>query len=282
MIDAHQHFWRIDRGDYGWLTPALGAIYRDFGPADLAPILARRAIDATILVQAAPTVARDAVAARARRGRRRSSRAWSAGRRSTRRMSRTASRRSRPSGDSSGCVRWCRTKPTTTGCSGPRFAPAFDAMIAHGLVFDALVLPRHLPRLARVLSGIRSCVSSSTMARNRASATATSRHGAPTMAGIAAHPQVSVQAFRPRHGSAGTMRTRTRCDPTSRRSSSSSGRDGCLGQRLAGRRPRRRLRPVARPRAGGAGGLDAAARADVFGGNAERVHRRHAVSVRAQ
>ena len=24
-------------------------------------------------------------------------------------------------------------------------------MIAHGLVFDALVLPRHLPRLARIL-----------------------------------------------------------------------------------------------------------------------------------
>ena len=55
MIDAHQHFWRLDRGDYGWLTPELGPIYRDFGPADLAPILARRAIDATILVQAAPT-----------------------------------------------------------------------------------------------------------------------------------------------------------------------------------------------------------------------------------
>jgi L-fuconolactonase len=31
-IDAHQHYWRIDRGDYGWLTPALGAIYRDFLP----------------------------------------------------------------------------------------------------------------------------------------------------------------------------------------------------------------------------------------------------------
>jgi L-fuconolactonase len=56
MIDAHQHFWRIDRGDYGWLTPALGAICRDFGPDDLAPILARHAIDATILVQAAPTI----------------------------------------------------------------------------------------------------------------------------------------------------------------------------------------------------------------------------------
>ena len=57
MIDAHQHFWRIDRGDNGWLTPALGAIHRDFGPADLAPILDRHDIDATIFVQAAPALA---------------------------------------------------------------------------------------------------------------------------------------------------------------------------------------------------------------------------------
>jgi L-fuconolactonase len=33
----------------------------------------------------------------------------------------------------------------------PAHAPVFEAMTAHGLVFDALVLPRHLPRLARVL-----------------------------------------------------------------------------------------------------------------------------------
>jgi len=57
MIDAHQHFWRIDRGDYGWLTPALAPIYRDFMPEDLAPLLARHGITGTILVQAAPTLA---------------------------------------------------------------------------------------------------------------------------------------------------------------------------------------------------------------------------------
>ncbi len=56
-IDSHQHFWRLDRGDYGWLTPALAPIYRDFLPADLAPQLAAAGVGATILVQAAPTVA---------------------------------------------------------------------------------------------------------------------------------------------------------------------------------------------------------------------------------
>jgi L-fuconolactonase len=56
-IDAHQHFWRLARGDYGWLTPGLAPIYRDFEPTDLAPLLARAGIDGTVLVQAAPTVA---------------------------------------------------------------------------------------------------------------------------------------------------------------------------------------------------------------------------------
>ena len=36
-IDSHQHFWRLDRGDYGWLTPALAPIYRDYLPDHLAP-----------------------------------------------------------------------------------------------------------------------------------------------------------------------------------------------------------------------------------------------------
>src|SRR5436190_19552028 len=54
-IDSHQHFWELHRGDYGWLTPALEPIYRDFGPADLAPTLRKHGIDRTILVQAAPT-----------------------------------------------------------------------------------------------------------------------------------------------------------------------------------------------------------------------------------
>ncbi|MFN7321955.1 MAG: amidohydrolase family protein, partial [Methylobacterium sp.] len=56
-IDSHQHYWSLARGDYGWLTPALAPIYRDFGPDDLAPLLERAGIDRTILVQAAPTEA---------------------------------------------------------------------------------------------------------------------------------------------------------------------------------------------------------------------------------
>lgn len=56
-IDAHQHYWKLSRGDYGWMTPDMGVLYRDYLPADLKPSLERHKIDRTVLVQAAPTVA---------------------------------------------------------------------------------------------------------------------------------------------------------------------------------------------------------------------------------
>lgn len=56
-IDAHQHFWSPARGDYPWMAGAPAILQRDYGPSDLAPLLAAAGIDATILVQAAPTQA---------------------------------------------------------------------------------------------------------------------------------------------------------------------------------------------------------------------------------
>lgn len=56
-IDAHQHFWDVQRQDYGWLTPDLEELYRNFQPKDLRPFLEEHGMDRTILVQAAPTLA---------------------------------------------------------------------------------------------------------------------------------------------------------------------------------------------------------------------------------
>jgi L-fuconolactonase len=58
-IDAHHHVWRLARGDYGWLrpTPQLASIHRDFSLDDLRPLLDAARIEATVLVQAAPTLA---------------------------------------------------------------------------------------------------------------------------------------------------------------------------------------------------------------------------------
>jgi len=150
MIDAHQHFWRLDRGDYGWLTPALAPILRDFGPDDLAPILARHGIGRTILVQAAPTVAEtECLLAIAR---------------TTPFVAGVVGWVDFEARDAPDVVTRLAADPRLVGLrpmvqdiadddwlARPSHVPALEAMVAHGLVFDALVLPRHLPRLARVL-----------------------------------------------------------------------------------------------------------------------------------
>jgi len=56
-IDAHQHFWKVSRGDYHWMSPNLPVLYRDFMPEDLLPHLQQLRIDKTVVVQAAQTVA---------------------------------------------------------------------------------------------------------------------------------------------------------------------------------------------------------------------------------
>lgn len=56
-VDAHHHVWSLARGDYGWLTPALAPIHRDYTLADLRPLREQAGVTDTVLVQAAPTVA---------------------------------------------------------------------------------------------------------------------------------------------------------------------------------------------------------------------------------
>lgn len=56
-IDSHQHYWKVERGDYHWMTSAIPLLRRDYLPADLRPSLFRHNIDKTVLVQAAQTVA---------------------------------------------------------------------------------------------------------------------------------------------------------------------------------------------------------------------------------
>lgn len=149
-IDAHQHFWRIARGDYGWLTPELSAIYRDFEPADLQPVLARRGIDATILVQAAPTVAETqwllelAAATPFVAG----VVGWA-----PLEAPDAVERIGALAGDPAlvGLRPMVQDEADDDWLLRPALRRAFEAMIAHGLVFDALVLPRHLSKLAHVI-----------------------------------------------------------------------------------------------------------------------------------
>lgn len=145
-IDAHQHYWQLGRSDYAWMQAPHAAIKRDFLPSDMAPLLKAAGVDGTVLVQAdataretnflleigaaAPTVlgivgwvdftARDAVAQveyRAGQGKMRG------------------------------------LRPMLEFISDPEwilrseFKPVLRAMVQHGLSFDALIHPQHLPAL---------------------------------------------------------------------------------------------------------------------------------------
>jgi L-fuconolactonase len=149
-IDAHHHLWTLARGDYGWLTPALAPIYRDFALADLAPHLAASKIKGTILVQAAPTEAETmflldvAVEAELVRG----VVGWTDfdAADAVARIDALASRKLlvglRPMVQDIADDDWLLR---------PTLAPLLTAMAKAGLVFDALVLPRHLPKLLRLI-----------------------------------------------------------------------------------------------------------------------------------
>jgi L-fuconolactonase len=149
-IDAHHHLWTLARGDYGWLTPALAPIYRDFGLADLAPHLAAAGIEGTILVQAAATeaetmflldIAESSDVVRGVVG-------WTdfdaadAAARIDALAARSLLVGLRPMVQDIADDDWLL---------GPALAPLLTAMARNGLVFDALVLPRHLPRLLQIV-----------------------------------------------------------------------------------------------------------------------------------
>ena len=145
-IDAHQHFWELARGDYGWLTPALAPLMRDFTPGDLEPLLAEAGVEATVLVQAAPTEAEtDFLLGLASRT------PFVAGvvgwvdfdaPEAPHKIGLLAARAKlvglRPMIQDLDDDQWMLKRSLT---------PAFGAMIAHGLAFDALVKPRHLRTL---------------------------------------------------------------------------------------------------------------------------------------
>ena len=149
-IDAHQHFWSLARGDYGWLTPALGVIHRDFGPADLAPLLTEHGIERTILVQAAPTKAETAylldIAAK------------------TPFVAGVVGWADCDASDVAERIAALAADPLLVGLrpmvqdiaddgwlARPELALAFEAMTATGLVFDALLKPRHIPAMLTML-----------------------------------------------------------------------------------------------------------------------------------
>ena len=53
IVDAHHHFWNLEREPMPWMTAEHSVIRRTFEPADLEPLLERAGVSRTVLVQAA-------------------------------------------------------------------------------------------------------------------------------------------------------------------------------------------------------------------------------------
>ena len=149
MIDAHFHIWQLARGDYGWLTPAQGPIFRDVTLDDWRNVSRPCGITGGILVQAAPTAAETTFLLQQARG----------------------------ADDVLGVVGWVDMlapdaatriealasnvklrglRPMLQDIADPDWIlqdtlhDAFAAMLTAGLTFDALVKPLHLPRILQL------------------------------------------------------------------------------------------------------------------------------------
>ncbi len=146
-VDAHHHFWRLARGDYGWMTPDL-PIYRDYGLDDLRPLLGE--VTATVLVQAAPTEAETGFmldTARASAGLVRAVVGW------TDLASPIASTRiAALAGEAplKGLRPMLQDISDTDWVLRDDVRPGLDAMERAGLRLDLLVQSRHLPLVTRL------------------------------------------------------------------------------------------------------------------------------------
>jgi len=56
MIDAHHHLWKYSAAEYGWISPDMPAIKRDFLPDDLERLMHHFGIEGTVTVQARQTL----------------------------------------------------------------------------------------------------------------------------------------------------------------------------------------------------------------------------------
>ena len=149
LIDAHQHYWRIARMDYSWLTPQQGALYRDFLPAELAQPLAECGIGATVLVQAAATEAETRyLFALARANPNVAGVVGWVDFEALDARQRLRALVQDGEGRLKGLRPMVQDLPDPLWLERPTIDAAFDALIASDLCFDALVRPQHLPSLA--------------------------------------------------------------------------------------------------------------------------------------
>jgi L-fuconolactonase len=151
-VDAHQHYWNLNRGDYAWLTPEHGLLYRDFTPQDLSGPLGECSVRATVLVQAAATEAETRFLFSL--ARQHASIAGVVGWMDFEAHD-VAARIAALVREGDGVLKGLR--PMVQDIGDPRWLDrtsldaAFDAVLDHDLAFDALVTPTQMAALERRL-----------------------------------------------------------------------------------------------------------------------------------
>ncbi|WP_066821489.1 amidohydrolase family protein [Sphingomonas mali] len=151
VLDAHQHFWKIGGPGQSWPDADWPAIYRDFLPDDLRAAAVDCDLVGSVLVQSQPAdsdtdwmfeTAEADPTVKAIIG-------WvdfdhaDAPARIAQLAARPKLRGLRPMLQSIDDSEWILR---------PEIAPSIEAMLAHGLRFDALIQPRHLAPLHRFAS----------------------------------------------------------------------------------------------------------------------------------
>ena len=148
IIDSHQHFWTLDNPGHQWPDADWPRLYRDFGPADLRAATETVPLVGTVLVQSQPddrdtdwmlALAADDPLILAVVG-------WVdlADPHAPVRIAALA-----------GNPKFRGVRPMLQSIEDSEWmlrgdlAPAIAALLEHGLRFDALVQPRHLPALLR-------------------------------------------------------------------------------------------------------------------------------------
>jgi L-fuconolactonase len=144
IVDAHQHFWRYDPRGYGWIDDTMAAIKRDFVPADLEPLIRAAGVDRTIAVQACQTMAEtDWLLQLA------ADHAFIAGvigwvdlqaADVEARVERAAKHKKLV-----GVRHVVQGEPDDSFLLRPAFGRGIATLARHGLVYDLLIYPRHLP-----------------------------------------------------------------------------------------------------------------------------------------
>ena len=153
-LDSHQHFWHYDPVAYPWIGAGMDVLRADFGPAALRPLLSAHDFDGSIAVQARPHLAE------------------------TRYLLDLARGDNGDGGIVRGVVGWVdlcaadvaeqlaefanepklrgirhlvQDEPDDEFLLRPDFARGLAALFAHGLTYDLLLLPRHLPHAVRLV-----------------------------------------------------------------------------------------------------------------------------------